>query len=77
MIPSARSQGVRRPTALCAKASSDRVPPSPLLSARRIRMTYLKVTITMIVQSSREVIPITSRPVSPSSAAARRPSRMA
>ena len=40
-------------------------------------MTYLKVTITMIVQSSREVIPITSRSVSPSSAAARSPSRIA
>ena len=48
------------PSAPCALATSDSVPPSPLLSARRIRKTYFTVTISTTVQNSMDTMPITA-----------------
>ena len=47
ITPSMNTNVVRRPMARVASAVSDRVPPSPLLSARSRMSTYFRVT-TMI-----------------------------
>ena len=54
---SARRRGVR-PAALAARAVSAIAPPSPLLSARRIRITYLSVTTSIRPQKIVEIAPI-------------------
>ena len=45
------------PSALCAKAMSDRVPPSPSLSARSRIKTYLTVTTRISAQMINDKIP--------------------
>ena len=49
-------------TRLAAKGATSIAisPPSPLLSARRISVTYFSVTISTTVQNSIETIPITA-----------------
>ena len=51
---------VRLPTACCASAISESVPPSPLLSARMMNSTYLTVTMKISAQISSETIPTIS-----------------
>ena len=45
------------PSALCAKAMSERVPPSPSLSARSKIKTYLTVTTRISAQMINDKIP--------------------
>ena len=54
-------QALRRPTACWARAISDRVPPSPLLSARIRKKTYLNVTTTISAQNASDTTPTTAR----------------
>src|SRR6185503_7911271 len=51
ITPRIKTRAVRRPSARVASAVSDRVPPSPLLSARSRRSTYFSVTVMMSAQS--------------------------
>ena len=76
-MPRAKTAPVRRPMAFCASASMDRMPPSPLLSARSRNRTYFSVTIRISAQSSSETTPRTSARVTPSAAASRSASRSA
>ncbi len=55
-----------RPSDLRASAISDSVPPSPLLSARIRKNTYLRVTTMNKAQISSETMPITSDSTTPS-----------
>jgi hypothetical protein len=41
------------------KASSARIPPSPRLSARRTKVTYLRETTKLIDQNTSDITPIT------------------
>ena len=45
------------PRARWASVTSERVPPSPLLSARRTRTTYLRVTMMISAHRIRETTP--------------------
>ena len=54
---SRRRSGGRSRTACEASASMAIRPPSPLLSARRIRTTYLTETITVSVQNTSDSTP--------------------
>ncbi len=58
--PSRNTAPPRRPSACCASAISDSVPPSPLLSARIRKRTYFAVTVISSAQISSEMMPITS-----------------
>ncbi|MNL70868.1 hypothetical protein D3C87_1959300 [compost metagenome] len=58
--PRARTTPRRDFTALRASDISDSVPPSPLLSARRTKLTYLTVTISVSAQTIRDNSPRTS-----------------
>ena len=59
------------PMALCASAISVSVPPSPLLSARRMKSTYLIVTMKISAHRISDTIPNTiSRVTAPPAAAA-------
>ena len=55
----------RRPSARCASAIRDSVPPSPLLSARIRNSTYFAVTVKNSAQSKSEIVPITASSPSP------------
>ena len=48
---------VRRPSARCASAISESTPPSPLLSARIRKRTYLTVTTMISAHSASEITP--------------------
>ena len=60
-MPSTVSPAVHRPGPECREisASSDRLPPSPLLSARIMIATYLTVTISSMVQNTMLMTPWT------------------
>ena len=58
--PRKKINSVRLPSALCASAISDRMPPSPLLSACIRNRTYLAVTVTISAQMISETTPMTS-----------------
>ena len=60
MTPSRNTAPPRLPSACWASAMSDRVPPSPLLSARIRKRTYFAVTVISSAQISSEMMPITS-----------------
>ena len=61
--------------ARCARAINVSVPPSPLLSARRMNSTYLIVTMTISAQRMSDTMPKTiSRVRAPPAAAAERDS---
>ena len=64
--PSRKISLERRPSAFCASAISDSVPPSPLLSARIRKNTYLSVTTMNNAQISSETMPTTSDSTTPS-----------
>ena len=69
--PSRNTSAVRRPNARVASAVNDRVPPSPLLSARSSRSTYLIATTTIRAHRISESTPSTmSRLTGPDSTAA-------
>jgi hypothetical protein len=69
--PSRNTSAVRRPNARVASAVKDRVPPSPLLSARSNRSTYLIATTTISAHRISESTPSTmSRVTGPDSTAA-------
>ena len=51
---------LRRPRARWASAMSASVPPSPLLSARMKKMTYLMVTNRVSVHSTSDTMPSTA-----------------
>ena len=69
--PSRNTSAVRRPNARVASAVNDRVPPSPLLSARSSRSTYLIATTTINAHTISESTPSTmSRVTGPDSTAA-------
>ena len=59
-MPSSSTQPERRGTKRCASAISASVPPSPLLSARMRKMTYLTVTIRISAQVTRLTTPSTA-----------------
>ena len=66
------------PSALCAKAISARVPPSPSLSARSRIKTYLNVTTRISAQMINDKIPrMISGPAVAASPDANTASRMA
>ena len=67
----------RRPSACCAKAMRDSVPPSPLLSARIRNSTYFAVTVNTSAQSSSDTVPITASSESPCDFECARDSRKA
>ena len=54
-----KTNAVRRPSARVASAVNDRVPPSPLLSARSRISTYFSVTVTISAQTMSESTPST------------------
>ena len=58
--PKRKMSVVRCPTAIRASAISDRMPPSPLLSAIIRNRTYFAVTTISSAQMIRETIPMTS-----------------
>ena len=66
LIASDRVEGtaVRRPNARVASAVKDRVPPSPLLSARSRMRTYLIATTTISAHRMSESTPNTMSRVS-------------
>jgi len=69
--PSRKTSAVRRPNARVASAVNDSVPPSPLLSARSSRSTYLIATTTISAHRISESTPSTmSRVTGPDSTAA-------
>ena len=55
----------RRPSARWASAISASVPPSPLLSARMTKITYLIVTTMISAQKIRETTPSTAMSLGP------------
>jgi len=57
--PSRNTSAVRRPNARVASAVKERVPPSPLLSARNNRSTYLIATTTINAHTISESTPST------------------
>ncbi len=57
MQPRAKIKGVRRPSALWARAISDSTPPSPRLSARIRNSTYLTVTTRIRAHKARDTTP--------------------
>ena len=64
-MPSAARPATRRPRGplpptRTSSAISAMIPPSPSLSARMMSRTYLKVTITMIVQKTSDTTPNTA-----------------
>ena len=67
MTPRSRIKGVRRPAARVASAISDKVPPSPLLSARNSNSTYFSVTVTISAQTMSDKTPSTMSLVTPRS----------
>ena len=62
--PSKNTTAVRRPNARVASAVKDRVPPSPLLSARSRMSTYLIATTTISAHRMSESTPNTMSRVS-------------
>ncbi len=58
-------KAVRRPSARVARAVSDSVPPSPLLSARKSSSTYFRVTVMISDQTMSESTPSTTSRVTP------------
>ena len=65
--PMKKMSSVRLPSARWASAISDRMPPSPLLSACIRNSTYLAVTVTISAQTISETTPITSNGAMPPS----------
>ena len=57
----------RRPSAFCASAISESVPPSPLLFARNRNSTYLAVTVKNSAHRISETVPTTASPPKPRS----------
>ena len=64
--PSKNIKTVRLPSAPCASAINDKMPPSPLLSACIKKSTYLTVTVTISAQTISETTPMTWIGVRPS-----------
>ena len=63
----ANTSTVRRPRGdklRCASVESARMPPSPRLSARRMTITYLSVTIVNSAQETKDSTPSTVASVS-------------
>ncbi len=67
MIPTSASPARPRSSsaARCASAISARIPPSPLLSARITRMTYLTVTMMISAQKISDSTPRISNSATP------------
>ena len=72
-MPTRRAaQALVVPAFCCTKASNDRMPPSPALSARRISTTYLTVMTSNRLQKISDSMPSTviSSPAPPATAVA-------
>ena len=63
--PSRKTAAVCLPSAVRASASSERIPPSPLLSACMRNTTYLAVTTIRSAQTISETVPTTSETRTP------------
>ncbi|MCY1306042.1 hypothetical protein D9M70_558750 [compost metagenome] len=75
--PAKNNTGMKLPDFFIRSARSDRVPPSPSLSARSRKSRYLNVTMIVSVQTIREIRPMTSSPCTPSFEKGRSASRNA
>ena len=67
-MPMTRAKPPRLPSAPRTSATSDSVPPSPLLSAYIKKRTYFSVTTRVSDQMSSDTTPVTSDRVRPSAA---------
>ena len=65
IMPSASTKPPFLRSSVSTSTTSDRMPPSPLLSARIRNTTYLSVTMRMRAQISSEATPITAARRSP------------
>ncbi len=75
--PSRNTGAARRPSAFCASAISERMPPSPRLSALIRKITYFRVTVKISAKMSSEIVPTTASSVSPPALACASDSRSA